>query len=290
MSSVEQNPNKELEKEENVVSEELNSEIETQEKSVGVTSRKRERSEEVEEEASVPSKKSRETSTEIEEDTAQPKTVVEEEITLEDNSTKTVDKVTKEEESVLPNDESLVPQTTDSESLQKEVEKSNEDTKVDNPETNGDAPKSIFGSKFSGFSFGGTPAAGTSIFSSSEDKPASFESLLMSGSSALDADESKENGAASNEIGQGAIPKMDLQKVEVTTGEEGEDTLFQVRAKLFVMDAETKGWKERGIGSLKLNVKHNDKKSARLSEKYSLQFIMLLPHSLTFQMVDSYEN
>lgn len=37
------------------------------------------------------------------------------------------------------------------------------------------------------------------------------------------------------------------------TGEEDEYTEFQVRAKLFHLDS-TSTWKERGVGSLKLNV------------------------------------
>lgn len=39
----------------------------------------------------------------------------------------------------------------------------------------------------------------------------------------------------------------------VITGEEDEFTEFQVRAKLFHLDS-TSAWKERGVGSLKLNV------------------------------------
>lgn len=40
--------------------------------------------------------------------------------------------------------------------------------------------------------------------------------------------------------------------VEVKTGEEDEEVLFCERAKLFRFDAETKQWKERGIGELKI--------------------------------------
>lgn len=40
--------------------------------------------------------------------------------------------------------------------------------------------------------------------------------------------------------------------VEVKTGEEDEEVLFCERAKLFRFDAETKQWKERGIGQLKI--------------------------------------
>lgn len=44
----------------------------------------------------------------------------------------------------------------------------------------------------------------------------------------------------------------------VDTGEEGEDTLFTTRAKLFQYHPEKKAWAERGIGPFKLNVKRKD--------------------------------
>ena len=45
----------------------------------------------------------------------------------------------------------------------------------------------------------------------------------------------------------------------VETGEEGEETRFSARAKLFYFDSAAKAWKERGFGLLKLNVtKSND--------------------------------
>ncbi|TYJ53613.1 hypothetical protein B9479_005761 [Cryptococcus floricola] len=58
-----------------------------------------------------------------------------------------------------------------------------------------------------------------------------------------------------------AKEKVNMQEQDVTTGEEDEDTVFQVRAKLFVNE---KGWKERGIGLLRVNVRRNDGGGARL--------------------------
>lgn len=40
----------------------------------------------------------------------------------------------------------------------------------------------------------------------------------------------------------------------VNDGEEGEATLLQFRAKLYTLESKEKGWKERGVGTLKLNV------------------------------------
>lgn len=48
----------------------------------------------------------------------------------------------------------------------------------------------------------------------------------------------------------------------VTTGEEGEDTIHQVRGKLYTLDEGA--WKERGTGLLKLNVRESDGGGARL--------------------------
>jgi hypothetical protein len=41
--------------------------------------------------------------------------------------------------------------------------------------------------------------------------------------------------------------------VHIEDGEAGEATLLQLRAKLFALDKEA-GWKERGVGTLKINV------------------------------------
>lgn len=48
--------------------------------------------------------------------------------------------------------------------------------------------------------------------------------------------------------------KPKLQKVEVNDGEKGEATLIQVRARMYYLDKDQGGWKERGAGMLKLNV------------------------------------
>lgn len=42
--------------------------------------------------------------------------------------------------------------------------------------------------------------------------------------------------------------------VHIDDGESGEATLLQVRAKLFAVESKETGWKERGVGSLKINV------------------------------------
>lgn len=59
--------------------------------------------------------------------------------------------------------------------------------------------------------------------------------------------------------------KVQLTEQEVHTGEEEEDTVYQVRGKLFTLSAQNQ-WKERGTGMLRLNVRRQDGGGARLSE------------------------
>lgn len=56
-------------------------------------------------------------------------------------------------------------------------------------------------------------------------------------------------------------PKLDLPNEPVSTGEEGEQHVFQSRMKVFLLEGTE--WKERGVGQLKLNVA-DDKSYARL--------------------------
>ena len=42
--------------------------------------------------------------------------------------------------------------------------------------------------------------------------------------------------------------------VQIEDGEAGEATLLQIRAKLFALESKEVGWKERGVGTLKINV------------------------------------
>ena len=56
----------------------------------------------------------------------------------------------------------------------------------------------------------------------------------------------------------------------VETGEEDEETVRQVRGKLFALSPDNQ-WKERGTGILKLNVRAVDGGGARLSESILLR-------------------
>lgn len=57
----------------------------------------------------------------------------------------------------------------------------------------------------------------------------------------------------------------DLLHFIVVTGEEEEETVYQVRGKLFAL-SEQNQWSERGTGLIKLNVRKEDGGGVRLGE------------------------
>jgi Ran-binding protein 3 len=60
------------------------------------------------------------------------------------------------------------------------------------------------------------------------------------------------------------------------TGEEEEETVYQVRGKLFIL-ANGNTWQEKGTGLLKLNVRAVDGAGARLGlHKFSIFVIALI--------------
>ncbi|KAJ7067825.1 hypothetical protein C8F01DRAFT_577251 [Mycena amicta] len=68
--------------------------------------------------------------------------------------------------------------------------------------------------------------------------------------------------------------RMVFNEQEVTTGEEDEETVHQVRGKLFVLlDGQ---WKERGTGMLKINVRRSDGGGARLVMRKEAVYAVLL--------------
>ena len=53
------------------------------------------------------------------------------------------------------------------------------------------------------------------------------------------------------------------EKVETKTNEEAEEQTFKMRAKLFKFDRDSREWKERGTGDVRL-LKHRENKKTRL--------------------------
>jgi Ran-binding protein 1 len=60
------------------------------------------------------------------------------------------------------------------------------------------------------------------------------------------------------------VPVVKLTKEVVTkTNEENEEQVFKMRAKLFKFDRDTREWKERGTGDVRL-LKHQENQKTRL--------------------------
>ncbi|KAL3655733.1 Ran-binding protein 1 c [Castilleja foliolosa] len=75
-------------------------------------------------------------------------------------------------------------------------------------------------------------------------------------------DESKP-AADDEDTGAQIAPIVKLQEVAVSTGEENEDVLIDLKSKLYRFDKEGNQWKERGVGTVKL-LKHKETGKIRL--------------------------
>ncbi|WVZ56602.1 hypothetical protein U9M48_007101 [Paspalum notatum var. saurae] len=78
-------------------------------------------------------------------------------------------------------------------------------------------------------------------------------------------EEEEEAAAAGDDEDTGAqvAPIIKLEEVAVTTGEEDEEVLLDMKAKLYRFDKEGNQWKERGTGTVKL-LKHKETAKVRL--------------------------
>ncbi|QLQ80591.1 hypothetical protein HG537_0D05920 [Torulaspora globosa] len=182
--------------------------------------------------------------------------------------------------------------------------------KVENVKDTGDKPKHVFGSTTS---FGaGFAAANRSTVSKVKEnpsgKPSAFGSGLSFGggftmlkksdeqaSKATEEDEtageskeqeqtpsaeSKKEQSAETESGLSSSESsgFKLQKQEVKSGEESEEVVYQVNAKLYQLSDLKHGWKERGVGFIRVN-KNKSTGKARLvmRSRGILKVILNLP-------------
>ncbi|XP_051119012.1 ran-binding protein 1 homolog c-like [Andrographis paniculata] len=76
-------------------------------------------------------------------------------------------------------------------------------------------------------------------------------------------DDDSKPSAEDEDTGAQVAPIVKLQEVAVTTGEENEDVLLDLKSKLYRFDKEGNQWKERGVGSVKL-LKHKETNKVRL--------------------------
>lgn len=69
--------------------------------------------------------------------------------------------------------------------------------------------------------------------------------------------------AEEEDTGAQVAPIIKLEEVSVTTGEEEENVLLDMKAKLYRFDKDGNQWKERGVGTVKL-LKHKETGKVRL--------------------------
>ncbi|MCO5559723.1 hypothetical protein L7F22_013324 [Adiantum nelumboides] len=69
--------------------------------------------------------------------------------------------------------------------------------------------------------------------------------------------------AEEEDTGAEVAPIIKLDAVAVSTGEENEDVVIDLKAKLYRFDKDGNQWKERGMGQVKL-LKHKETKKVRL--------------------------
>ncbi|KAH8597098.1 hypothetical protein B0O99DRAFT_618007 [Bisporella sp. PMI_857] len=120
---------------------------------------------------------------------------------------------------------------------------------------------SVFGSAL-GNGFAGAAGPKLSSFAApGKDTVSSAKPAKPFGAPDSDAEESEEDdsdgGLESGDEEAGKITaeeKKKLKPVKIEDGEAGEATLLQVRARLYALESKEAGWKERGVGTLKVNV------------------------------------
>lgn len=145
-------------------------------------------------------------------------------------------------------------------------------------------------SPFSGFSFGNPPTTSTANTASS----GGFSFGLQAGSAAVPApspqkeepqenqDESHDDSNAHDPHFEPIIPLPEL--VQVKTGEEEEEVKFKHRSKVYRFDKDTKEWKERGVGDLKI-LYHPDKQTYRVLLRREQVHKIACNHNITPEMV-----
>ncbi|KAI5674975.1 hypothetical protein M9H77_05925 [Catharanthus roseus] len=81
-------------------------------------------------------------------------------------------------------------------------------------------------------------------------------------------EEEEAAGAEDEDTGAVVAPIVKLEEVAVTTGEENEDAILDLKAKLYRFDKDGNQWKERGAGTVKF-LKHKETGKVRLVMRQS---------------------
>ncbi|KAL1693547.1 hypothetical protein GGG16DRAFT_48929 [Schizophyllum commune] len=112
-----------------------------------------------------------------------------------------------------------------------------------------------------------TPSTDEAENADEADKAKAFQDKLRAGKDTEGSDEDEKKA------------KLQLKEQEIMTGEEDEDVVFAGRGKLFFMDGDA--YKERGTGIMKINVKREDRKNARIIMRKDTVHNLLLNVSVT---------
>ncbi|QSZ35714.1 hypothetical protein DSL72_006836 [Monilinia vaccinii-corymbosi] len=126
------------------------------------------------------------------------------------------------------------------------------------------ASGSVFGSGLkNGFAGGSGPKLSSFAAPGKENSVLGSKPAKPFGAPASDADDSDDDsddsdGGAEGDEEEGGEKtvieeKKKSKKVHIDDGEADEATILQIRAKLFAMGSKEVGWKERGVGTLKIN-------------------------------------
>lgn len=85
--------------------------------------------------------------------------------------------------------------------------------------------------------------------------------------------------AEEEDTGAQVAPIVKLQEVSITTGEEEEDVMLDMKAKLYRFDKDGNQWKERGVGTVKL-LKHKETGKVRLVMRQAKTLKICANHSV----------
>ncbi|KAL3428376.1 hypothetical protein PVAG01_01885 [Phlyctema vagabunda] len=153
--------------------------------------------------------------------------------------------------------------------------------------------KSVFGSALSN-GFGGGTGPKLSSFAAAGKENEALPSKPVKAFGAPDSDEEdgedSEDGSdvegGEDEEGEKTTSedkkKSKTTKVHIDDGEAGEATFLQLRAKLYTLESKEAGWKERGVGTVKINV---NKSCVDTSDNGQA-----IPETLDFSSIDDSEN
>ncbi|GIZ36965.1 hypothetical protein CKM354_000042900 [Cercospora kikuchii] len=112
--------------------------------------------------------------------------------------------------------------------------------------------------------FGGGPKKEAKKDDEEADNDRSGSSKAQKDKEAAEKDDDDEDKADEEEADAHFEPVVHLtEKVETKTNEEAEEQTFKMRAKLFKFDRESREWKERGTGDVRL-LKHKENGKTRL--------------------------